>query len=507
MAGKIFPISSLPGISRDGTDFYSQNYIDGQWCRFYRKKPRKMGGYLSLDTTSFNNVPRGTYVVPKVPNFDVYVGDADHLQFLPLDQLGSVIGPIVDRTPLTLTPNTDNMWQFDTMFSTISNASILVAHCAPNLASINNDAETPIFYGDSFGTAPLIPTGFNVSGGIFSLHPYLCMFGNAGEVIISAANDPTKELQRARVCAQKIVAGFPTRGGNSSPAGLLWSLDSVIRITQVGTNDILFRFDSITTESSILSSQSIIEWDGNYFWAASDRFLMYNGTVLEVPNKFNLRFFFRDLNYAQRQKVWATKIPAWGEIWWHYPSGNSKECNHAVIYNFRENIWYDTASQRGSGYFEQVFGFPIWTANLVNAHNAYTIWEHETGEDAIEDNVSTAIQSFFKTGNVAYAAVGPGGEWIGTDRQVDLYRIEPDFAGEAPLSKLYGTMTVTVTGRPYANANDVISAPYGFDASTDRIDIREQRRELNLIFESNEIGGFYEMGQTLLYFRVGDARP
>lgn len=507
MPGKIYPITSLPGISREGTDFYGQYYIDGDWVRFYRGKPRKMGGYLSLNTTSFNNIPRGTYVVPKVPNFDVYVGDADHLQFLPVDQLGSVTGPVVDRTPLSLVANQNNMWQFDTMFDTNSNSSILVAHCAPNLASINNDAETPIFYGDSFSSSRLIPTGISVSGGIFSLHPYLCMFGNAGNVKISAANNPTQIIEDSRVCAQKIVAGMPTRGGNSSPAGLLWSLDSLIRVTQVGVSDVVFRFDSIATQTSILSSESIIEYNGVYYWATADCFLMYGGTVQEVPNQLNLRYFFRDLNYQQRQKVWATKIPAWGEIWWHYPSGESNECDHAVIYNVRERTWYDTASARSSGYFEQVFGFPVWTGNVQNAHNAYTIWEHEIGKNRVEDGIDYPIRSFFKTGDVSYVASGPGGEWIGVDRQVYLYQMEPDFAGEEPLSRLEGSMTLTVEGRAYANAPNVSSGPLTFDSTTGKLDIKQQRREMHLTFESNEINGFYEMGQPLLDFRIGDARP
>jgi hypothetical protein len=43
------------------------------------------------------------------------------------------------------------------------------------------------------------------------------------------------------------------------------------------------------------------------------------------------------LLHNQRQKVWATKVPRFGEIWWFYPKGDSEECNDAIIYNIREN--------------------------------------------------------------------------------------------------------------------------------------------------------------------------
>ncbi len=120
----------------------------------------------------------------------------------------------------------------------------------------------------------------------------------------------------------------------------MWSLDSVIRVTQVGTAAIEFRFDTVTSQSSILSNKSIIEYDGIYYWAGVDRFLMYNGIVQELPNSMNLQYFFGNLNYAQRQKVWATKYTKYGEIWWHFPALTSTECDQAIIYNVREQTWY-----------------------------------------------------------------------------------------------------------------------------------------------------------------------
>jgi hypothetical protein len=59
--------------------------------------------------------------------------------------------------------------------------------------------------------------------------------------------------------------------------------------------------------------------------------MLYNGVVKEIPNTFNQNYFFDNLNYAQRQKVYATKVSRYGEIWWFYPSGDSTECNDAVI--------------------------------------------------------------------------------------------------------------------------------------------------------------------------------
>ena len=119
-----------------------------------------------------------------------------------------------------------------------------------------------------------------------------------------------------------------------------------------------------------MSSQSVIEYDGIYFWCGIDRFLMYNGTVKEVPNSFNQNYFFDNLNYTQRQKVFAMKVPRYGEIWWYYPRGNATECTDAIVYNIREDCWYDAGeavgAQRCAGYFSQVFHYPVLASYATN---------------------------------------------------------------------------------------------------------------------------------------------
>jgi hypothetical protein len=186
----------------------------------------------------------------------------------------------------------------------------------------------------------------------------------------SSAGDPndwvSADANEVNVATGKVVQGLPVRGGSNAPSGLFWSLDSVIRVSfvgGVGTPAQYWRYDIISSQSSIMSSQSVIEYDGIYYWCGVDRFLLYNGVVKEIPNPFNQNWFFDNLNYAQRQKVWATKVPRFGEIWWYYPRGTSTECNDAIVYNVRENVWYDAGeaigARRSAGYFSQVFAYPV----------------------------------------------------------------------------------------------------------------------------------------------------
>ena len=210
----------------------------------------------------------------------------------------------------------------------------------------------------------------SVSGGIVSLHPYLFVYGNNGLIKNCSAGNAndwvSADANETNVATGKIVQGLPVRGGSNAPSGLFWSLDSLIRVSFIGgtgTPPQYWRYDIISSQSSILSSQSAIEYDGIYYWCGVDRFLLYNGVVKEIPNNMNQNYFFDNLNYDQRQKVWATKVPRYGEIWWFYPRGDSTECNDAIIYNVRENTWYDAGqalgARRSAGYFSQVFAYPV----------------------------------------------------------------------------------------------------------------------------------------------------
>jgi hypothetical protein len=68
-------------------------------------------------------------------------------------------------------------------------------------------------------------------------------------------------------------------------------------------------------------------------------------------------------------------------------------------------------------------------------------------------------------------------------------------------------MNLYVTGRPFAQSEDETTGPYVFDQNTGKIDMREQRRELRLKFESNVVGGDYQLGYLLLSADIGDVRP
>ena len=363
------------------------------------------------------------------------------------------------------------------------------------------------------GTVPLVfDNNISISGGIVMLFPYLFAYGNNGLIANCAAGDfsnwTSADSNQNNVSSTKVVKGLPLRGGTTSPAGLFWTLDSVVRVTYspttVGNATFYWKYDLITQQSSIMSSQCVIEYDGLFYWVGTDRFLMYNGVVAEVPNTQNNNYFFDNLNYAQRQKVWVSKVPRWGEIWWFFPSGDSTECNDAIIYNVRDKCWYDAGqalgARRSAGVFSEVFRRPIWGGTDQNVTGQYTLWQHEIGTNEIYTNHVNAIESYFET-NV----IGSGAGLVGSTQQAGdnlwtrIERVEPDFVQS-------GAMNLIVTGKSYADDVDDPSVEYPFDPTTLKIDLKEQRREMRLRFSSNTQNGDYFMGRIILNIDTGDVR-
>lgn len=683
MTKKVFALDTKSGIQRDGTILDKLYYQDGEWVRFQRGRPRKMGGYREM-TNQIQGLSRGIYVESEDGFNRVFSGYNNGLERFECDNngIGAGIteynmdgGPVLTTgtlvggslytngtyTTVTLTggsgsgakativvsgaavtsvtittagngyvvgdtlsataasiggtgsgftvkvgtvgsdfePSDFNLWQFDGFFdATGSGNNLLLAHPGQNLAQIDNTYATAVLAGapggsvmyplkDTSGTSPTGAT-ISVAGGVVALHPYVFVYGDNGLIKNCSAGNVFDwngaDANEVNVSSQKIVKGLPVRGGSNAPSGLFWALDSLIRVsyapTTVGSQQLYWRYD-IVGSSTILSSQSVIEYDGIYYWCGVDRFLIYNGVIKELPNDFNQNYFFDNLNYNQRQKVWATKVPRFGEVWWFYPKGDSEECNDAIVYNIRENCWYDAGtavgSRRTAGYFSQVFRFPVMagedlsveetiltqnitttntsaiittaisnqlyvgmivdatgipagttiltivasatpgdysitlsaaatasatvSANFKSVAGKISLWQHEVGTNAVKGQNVSAIRSSFETNDLGLIAGGPSqSSMVGDNFWLHLERMEPDFLQD-------GEMELYVTGRPFAQKEDKTTGPYVFGPDTGKVDLREQRRELRLIFVSDVLDGNYQLGRIMLSADVGDVRP
>lgn len=509
-AEAVYQIPSAPGISRDGTRLDSSTYIDGQWVRFNHGRPKKIGGYKEI-SRNHDSIVRGAFVNSRQGVSYIY-GFSRNKAYVSTTT-ASVATSVAAGSVLTGLLDEDiYSFQVDSVFdSTGGSAAKILVHGSKNLVDVTDETEWPVFSAD-IGTNPAVFTKLQdgsgndlmVSGGVVALQPYVFAYGNNGQIRNSDPNNPnswtpavSNEANEVNVAGSKIVKGLSLRGGASAPAGLFWSLDSLILCSRSGNE---FRYDTVSAMTSVLSPAGIIEYDGVYYWLGTDRFLVYNGTVKELPNAQNMNWFFDNLNYAQRAKVWAQKNTRYGEIWWYFPFGDAVECTHAIIYNIRENVWYDTRHARSAGYSAQTLRFPVSFSNEQNSSGKYSVFAGEFGRNAVQDGHETAIPSHFETSEFGYPSGGPTGEQPqGVNNWTRISRIEPDFVQT-------GEMTVSVRSREFANNDAVQSISLSFTPETPLIDLRQQARHITLRFESNVFDGDYHMGRVLLHTEPGDLR-
>lgn len=533
----IIQIKSLPGVKRDGTKFEGDQYVDARWCRFQRNLPRKIWGYRSINkflreiSTALHSYSSGNAAYLNY----VHTGSPNFVERFFIDSNNNV-SIVINRTPeVGFTPDDDNMWCFEVDGN--GSLNYLIAQVAPNADNMCNAAGGKLFYGSLLGTEPLVPitlpTQGDASGGVVALHPYTFMYGANGYVAWSVAGNPTDfsgaGSGAAYITGQKIIKGLPIRGGaGASPSGLFWSADSLVRAYFVGGAPV-FAFDTIATGISILSQNCVVEYDGIFYWPTTSRFTSFNGVVREIPNDMNTNYFFDGVNLNARQKVFGFKVPRFGEIWWCYPRGDATECTHAVIHNVRENTWYDTPlpnSGRSAAVFNPVYGKPLLTGvddtplpyqdRVTEARDRrvtedgsvritqeseasqYKLWVHETGLDEVDGQDVQPILSYFETADISLPATQ------GINKSLSISMMEPDFVQK-------GDLTVTVKGRTNARApeenGDPVVIPETPSTSEEQVNhFKTERRELRFRFDSNVIGGDYQMGLVLAHVTPSDGR-
>lgn len=428
MAEALYLFTSQPGVRRDGTDLDGQFYSDGVWVRWQRGRPRKIGGYRSM-TNHANGPVRAVLMDSRGGVNSTHLFSQWGVQRVQFANDGSS-GNIEDRTPTNFVVDKLLNWSHGSMYSSTGGAySAVIAASSPDSEDIASDVQGYVYAGDIAKNDPLEQIydangPIRTSGGICVLQPFLFVYGSNGLIRNSNANDYSAATGWAvggasfaaenNIGASKIIYGAPVRGGSQAPAGLFWGLDSLIRVSFTGDTR-LWQYDTLASPTTVLAKNAIVEHEGKFFWPGTDRFLFYNGVVQELPNQMNCNYFFDGLNYAHQNKVFGVKLSRWGEIWWFYPRGADTECGNAVIFNYRENTWYDAVKERTAAAPAGVFRSPVMaghedgvkTTLLKTGFNATTSAATLAGSPTLTfvDTSAAVVGMIASGGGVAYGSV------------------------------------------------------------------------------------------------------
>lgn len=109
---------------------------------------------------------------------------------------------------------------------------------------------------------------------------------------------------------------------------------STYRLVYVG-GTFVFQSSKVFGMSGLLNIGCAVEFDSFHFAVTGSDLVIHDGyTATSVLDKRARRFFFQDIDVAQKGKVFCFKNPFLNEIFVAYPSIGALSCNKALVYNF-----------------------------------------------------------------------------------------------------------------------------------------------------------------------------
>src|SRR5690606_36369781 len=108
-------LQSQPGFARDGTLLDADSYTDGEWVRFFKGRPKKIGGYRAMTRTADGPV-RSLLVDSRGGVNSLHSFSQWEVRRLEFDDNGSG-GSLEDRTPGSYIIDPRNTWSHAIMTS------------------------------------------------------------------------------------------------------------------------------------------------------------------------------------------------------------------------------------------------------------------------------------------------------------------------------------------------------------------------------------------------------
>lgn len=542
MENTLYPLVYKPGIKRDGTSFQADFCTEGQWIRFQRGNVKKMGSMKGMSHSAVNGKlsTSNLTVIPETGNnsyMNIYIANSENgIHKVRCNQ------SLNETAVTTIYPHTSpsTIWKSEVIIQ--NNNKHIVYVGSPNLSNINSSVESLLIAGTIDGTLnPLAQQPSNRKGisGLLYTSSYLFIYGSDGLVQWSKLKNPldfsNSQDRNITISNDQVVDAKSVRGGTNSPTILFWTLSSVVRCinTPDSGGNLQFQIDVMSRSSSILSTRCVVEYDGMFFWPGTNRFFQYNGIVQELANTMSLNYFYNNLDMDRRQQVVGVKHTQYGEIWWHFPEKMNAplrdpnipagQNSRAIIYNIRENAWYDTAISRCAATYSEDFGFmltyglPLSDPRTINASTFRHEFEYLTpnpmliteqfSKDDSEQLTVAPISSTFTTPVFSWSAFNPMKQLTGKDRWMYLVTVEPDFilvSQDNPDLQMIINTKQYAQNRVYSSTPFNIPPPETENPLSGKIDTAFQGRHMTLTFTST-ISNF-EMGHIMLSLGIGDGK-
>lgn len=223
----------------------------------------------------------------------------------------------------------------------------------------------------------LVTLGHDVENEIFSSDQ-----GNYTQWTASSTNQVFQDITEG---AGRYISHCPVDGYN-----LIFTEQQTYTMKYVGGTAI-WQILSLDPAIGIIAPMARVSVNGIAYWMGQDNFYLFRGGKAEIiPSNFGpessiLRYVFQNLNASQRYKCFAEYNREWDEIWFHYPSANSNECDRIARFNRKLQCWAPDELDRTAG------EYPQQCLSNPRLMNVGTLYMHEVG--ANDDDAPMAFSA------------------------------------------------------------------------------------------------------------------
>jgi hypothetical protein len=319
----------------------------------------------------------------------------------------------------------------------------------------------------------LVTFGSSVENKIFS--------SDQGDITEWTASSENQVFEDIIEGAGRFISHVPVDGYS-----LIFTPNQTYTFKYIGILSGVWQILPLDNTIGIIGPMARVSVNGYAYWMGQDNFYMFRGGKVEtIPSNIGLqstilRYVFDDLNYSQRFKIFAWYNENYDEIWWHYPSASSDECDRIARYNRKLRCWVPDMLDRTAG------EYPNQSLSNPRLGNMGTLYTHETGND--DDGSAMAFSATTKK------------YFAGTNSAI-LGQVVPD-------STMTGTVTCTVDSFLYPQSTSTMnSSDYSVTSTTEKIPTQINGRYATYTIAGDELGQSFLMGQWMLEPQKGGRAP
>ena len=273
-------------------------------------------------------------------------------------------------------------------------------------------------------------------------------------------------------------------GMHSRQAVMIWT-DTATHTMQYVGGPFVFRFRHIGDNTGLIAPHAAAEFNGIPFWMGDTNFFVWQGGAVQTLDCTVRRYIFDDLNWNQRDKIFAGINSEFNEITWLYPSVNSLECNRYVSYNPLENYWV-----YGTGKFTTWSDTGIFDNIITGGSDSYLYNNEPVGVYTADGDL---LSSFIESASF---------EIDSGNQMMLIRRLIPDVSISDP-----GQVKFTIKTKRYPQASEeTVKGPFVIQPGTEKVDFRARGRQANIKIDCSTAGVAWKYGSMRLQIQPDGGR-